>query len=234
MTRLAIVPRWSGGASSDWYPWIREELERDPGPSSPPALARRPTRMKTERPTLERAETEWRTALPRSLDVEILELPNKDAPVIEQCVAALTRALGDDVEALRDTILVGHSVGCQALLRYLAELAPAPASSSTSGRLGAPGPRQLVCVAGWWTVDEPWPSIRPWIDTVHDLPRLRANTASGVTVLLSEDDPFTRDWRENKTTWEQRLDADVRVVPDGRHFNATQEPAVLGLIRGLL
>jgi uncharacterized protein len=156
--------------------------------------------------------------------VDVVELPNRDAPVIEQCVAALEAELGTDVASLANTLLVGHSVGCQAIMRYLAEQPPGADPEAL--------PR-LVCVAGWWTVDEPWPSIRPWIDTPLALPRLRANQGS-VTVLLSDNDPFTRDARANQQTWEQRLDADVRVNPGGRHFNGEQEPAVLKLIRELL
>ncbi|MFO7566907.1 MAG: alpha/beta hydrolase [Enhygromyxa sp.] len=158
------------------------------------------------------------------LRVDVVELPNRDAPVIEQCVAALAAELGRDLSALADTLLVGHSVGCQAIMRYLAEQPPGPEPELLP---------KLVCVAGWWTVDEPWPSIRPWIDTPIDLPRLRAN-ARRVTVLLSDDDPFTRDHRANGQTWEQRLDAEVRVHVGGRHFNGGQEPAVLDLIRAML
>ncbi|KIG15550.1 hypothetical protein DB30_05488 [Enhygromyxa salina] len=194
---MVIVPRWSGHAGDDWYPWIRAQLSQDPGPS---------------------------------LQVDVVELPNPDAPVIEQCVAALQSALGTRAEALRSTLLVGHSVGCQALLRYLAELRAGDVGVGADNERAA-GPEHLLCIAGWWAVDEPWPSIRPWIDTSVALPSLQSNTAGGVTVLLSSDDPFTRDWRTNKATWEQRLDADVRVVQGGRHFNATQEPAVLQLLR---
>jgi predicted alpha/beta hydrolase family esterase len=165
-----------------------------------------------------------RTELARShpvLRVDTLELPNRSAPVIDECVRALEAELGTDLSALASTLLVGHSVGCQALMRYLSAQ---PESAAV--------PR-LVCVAGWWTIDEPWPTIRPWIETPIELPRLRANTA-GVTVLLSDDDPFTRDWQSNQATWVQQLDADVRISVGGRHFNAEQEPAVLELLRSWL
>ena len=162
------------------------------------------------------------------LDVEVLEMPNYQTPVIEQCVAALREHLGENLRALAGTILVGHSVGCQALMRYLASLEPA------DGDGDGVGPARLVCVAGWWKVDEPWPSIRPWIDTSIDLPRLRAATPSGLSVLLSDNDPFTADWRDNGSMWEQRLDADVRVFPERKHFNAEAEPQVLALLEELL
>jgi hypothetical protein len=195
--RVVIVPRWSGHERDDWYPWIREQLGKDPG---------------------------------GGLQVEVVELPNPNAPVIEQCVAALQSALGTRAEDLRSTLLVGHSVGCQALLRYLAELRAADQGAGSDAERPV-GPEHLLCIAGWWMIDEPWPSIRPWIDTSIDLPSLQSNITGGVTVLLSDDDPFTSDWRANKATWEQRLDADVRVVQGGRHFNAAQEPVVLELLR---
>lgn len=198
--RVVIVPRWGGHAADDWYPWIREQLAKDPGDG---------------------------------LQVEVVALPNPDAPVIEQCVAALQSALGTRAEDLRSTLLVGHSVGCQALLRYLAEVRAADQGAGVDAER-AVGPEHLMCIAGWWTIDDPWPSIRPWIDTSIALPSLQANTTGGVTVLLADDDPYTSDWRANKATWEQRLDADVRVIQGGRHFNAAQEPAVLELLRSRL
>ena len=158
------------------------------------------------------------------LRVDVLELPNRDAPVIDQCVAALETELGTDLSALASTLLVGHSVGCQALMRYLAQ------QPSPSDRDAVPN---LVCVAGWWTVDEPWPSIRPWIDTPISLAQLRSNAAT-ITALISDDDPFTKDSRANQATWEQRLDADVRVNVGGKHFNGAQEPAVLELLRSFV
>jgi uncharacterized protein len=164
-----------------------------------------------------------------NLRVDALTLPNPHAPVIDQCVAALERELGVDLAALASTLLVGHSVGCQALMRYLADQANV---SQVEGAEAGVAPT-LVCVAGWWTVDAPWPAIRPWLDTPIALPRLRGN-ASRVITLLSDDDPFTSDWRTNKSTWEQRLDADVRVSSGARHFNRAEEPAVLELLTALI
>jgi predicted alpha/beta hydrolase family esterase len=187
--RIVIVPRWSGHAGVDWYPWIREQLADE------------------------------------SPRVEVVELPRPSAPVIDECVAALGSALGTDPAALRSTLLVGHSVGCQALMRYLASL-----------RLGSsdrPDGPALLCVAGWWAVDNPWPTIEPWISTPISLASLRANT-SRIVVLLSDNDPFTADWRANRLLWQERVGAQVEISSGGRHFNASQEPAVLELVRRLV
>jgi predicted alpha/beta hydrolase family esterase len=185
--RIAIMPRWSGHADSDWYPWFRARLADIPG------------------------------------RVQMLELPNRDAPMIDECVASLRAALGDDAAALRSTVLIGHSVGCQALLRYLASLTDAHV-----------GPVQLVCVAGWWVVDRPWPTIRPWIETPLELERVRALTDGRVSVVLSDDDPFTADWQANAALWRERLGARIIEAPSGRHFNDPEVPIVLALVRELL
>jgi predicted alpha/beta hydrolase family esterase len=182
--RIVIVPRWSGHARVDWYPWIREQLADGPA-------------------------------------LEVVELPRPSAPVIDDCVAALRSALGTDPAALRSTLLIGHSVGCQALMRYLASLVPAESGGPT-----------LLCVAGWWAVDSPWPTIEPWISTPISLASLRANTGR-VVVLLSDDDPFTADWRANQLLWEERVGAQVEISSGGRHFNASEEPVVLELVRRL-
>jgi hypothetical protein len=49
--------------------------------------------------------------------------------------------------------------------------------------------------------------------------------------LLSDDDPFTSDWRTNAGALEKRLGAEVVVERGARHFNAVEEPRVLELVR---
>ena len=87
-----------------------------------------------------------------------------------------------------------------------------------------------VVVASRWDVDEPWPSILPWQSLGHDAEHIHAALGRPL-VLLSDDDPFTSDWRRNRDEWVERLDADVRVHPGAKHFNAARESAVLAAIR---
>jgi predicted alpha/beta hydrolase family esterase len=184
MTRLCIVPRWSGGPDSDFYPWLRAQ---------PAACAR--------------------------FD-EILS-PSIARPG-EPTIAAWLESLREITAglALDDTYFLGHSVGCQAVLRFLEQ-------SSEETRVAG-----VLCVAGWWTVDRPWDSLRPWSDTPMDLGRVRA-AGQRFSVLLSDDDPFTADWRENERAWRERLGAEVRCVPGARHFNGAEEPAVLDALLAL-
>lgn len=148
--------------------------------------------------------------------VRTLAMPEPQRPTLAAWGAALTDALGPSPAP--GTVLLGHSVGCQAVLRYLAALPP---GSTVDG---------VLLVAGWWEVDAPWDTLRPWLETPLDAARARA-AARHFTVLLSDNDPFTSDFARNRRLWEERLGAEVLLVPGARHFNAAQEPAVLDALR---
>lgn len=179
--RILLVPRWSGTAASDCYPWLEREL------------ARRAPHLRFEVAPL---------------------LPAPDRPEIEACLEPLAGL------APSRTLLVGHSVGCQVLLRALARLPD-----------GARAPA-LLCIAGWWTVDRPWDTLRPWSETPFDHGRAAARCAR-IEVLLSDDDPFTSNAGETRRRFVEALGAAVQIVPGRRHFNAPEEPAVLEAITRL-
>lgn len=136
-----------------------------------------------------------------------------DAPDLAATVAAVRDQIGPAERAER-TLVLGHSVGAQAAMRAIAEL---PAGT----RVGA-----LLLLAGWWTVDRPWTTIVPWIETPFAWDRTRAAVGRCV-VLVSTNDPFTADAAETRRLFEERLGAEVHVHEGGKHFNASEEPAVL-------
>ncbi len=148
--------------------------------------------------------------------VRAREMPDPKQPTIPAWVSALTSAVG--TTPAPGTVLMGHSVGCQTVLRYLATLPP---GSTVEG---------VLLVAAWWNVDKPWDSLRPWTDTPVDLARARTASRRFV-VLLSDNDPFTSDFQENGRLWRERLGAEVVLVPGARHFNGAQELAVLDALR---
>jgi hypothetical protein len=148
-------------------------------------------------------------------DVRALAMPNPSLPTIDGWVGRLSTEL--DSATAPETVLLAHSVGCQALLRYLASL---PDGVKYRGAL---------LVAGWLWIDKPWDSIRPWLETSPDLARARAAVGE-IVVLLSDNDPFTADFEANKRAWEERARARVVVVPGAKHFNAPEEPAVLDIL----
>jgi predicted alpha/beta hydrolase family esterase len=154
--------------------------------------------------------------------VSVPELPAGGPPTVEGWTGAVEKALlARGPGALARTVLLGHSVGAQAAWRAVARL-------PDGLRLLA-----LVGVAAWWTVDEPWPDIVPWIETPFDWQRARQATDRRL-VLLSDNDPFTADHRTTARLFEERLAAECRLQPDAKHFNGAQEPAVLTLLNELL
>lgn len=144
-------------------------------------------------------------------------MPAPEEPTIEAWTSRLTELAGEDPVTLAHTVLLGHSVGCQAILHYLDRL---PTSCRVKG---------TMLVAGWWWVDEPWESIEPWLRARLDLDGIRER-AGRVGVLLSDDDPFTSDVVANREQWEQRLGATVEVVGSAAHFNHPEEPRVLSAL----
>lgn len=146
--------------------------------------------------------------------VEVAAMPDPDLPTVPAWVAGVLEALGDDPEALRRTVVAGHSVGCQAVLRALAEL---PVGARVDG---------VLCVAGWFWVDEPWDTLRPWLETPLDLDRTRRAAGERVVSMLSDDDPFTSHWRANAAAWAEKLGAATVLVPGAGHFNGRQYPPI--------
>lgn len=153
-------------------------------------------------------------------EVVVCDLPEPGTPRQDTWPPAICAALGSEREALARTFVLAHSVGCQASLHALATL---PDGSRVAG---------MLAVAGWWTVDRPWPTILPWQDNLADLERVRA-AALRISVLLSDDDPFTADFAGNAALWRARLAAEVTVTTGGKHFNGREEPAVLAALRRL-
>ena len=132
-----------------------------------------------------------------------------DDPVIEEWDERLEAAVGASDE---NTYFVGHSVGCQAIMRYLA------ARDEKAGG--------CVFVAGWFRLEgelydegeDILAVTMPWHETPIDFKKIRAAT-NKITVLLSSNDPYEA-VEENAEAFQKNLDADVRILDDMGHFTA--------------
>ena len=92
----------------------------------------------------------------RGYNVLSPEMPDMDTPVIEKWVGKLREVVGVPDA---DTYFVGHSIGCQAILRYL-ETIDTPVGGA-------------LFVAGWFDLknledDETEKIAKPWIETPID------------------------------------------------------------------
>ncbi len=115
----------------------------------------------------------------RGFEVQVPAMPDSDTPVIETWVSFLSKLIGDLDEK---TYLIGHSIGCQAILRYLERL---PENVRVA---------KAVFVAGWFTLQgletkDEERIAEPWLEQPINLEKVRAHIQEN-TAIFSDDDPF--------------------------------------------
>ncbi|MBI4020183.1 MAG: serine hydrolase family protein [Candidatus Aenigmarchaeota archaeon] len=179
--RAFIIHQWCGSPGSDWYPWLKKELEK------------------------------------RGFAAEIPAMPEPESPDIAKWVGFIGKSVG---KADRETYFVGHSIGCQAILRYL----------ETGGHIGG-----AVFVAGWFTLTrEAMPTraekaiANPWIRTPIDFRKVRQATGN-FAAIFSGNDPYVP--LENASMFRERLGAKIIIQAGKGHFTKedgiTKVPAAL-------
>ena len=110
--------------------------------------------------------------------VEAPAMPNPEIPEVKSWVSCLRNAVGETDE---NTYFVGHSIGCQTILRYIEQL---PAESRVGG---------VVCVAGFFRLlhletDEEKEIAKPWLETQMDFEKIKKHT-NKIIAIFSDDDP---------------------------------------------
>ena len=152
----------------------------------------------------------WMPWLDRELtaagfDVKRLPMPHPDEPTIRDWVQTLAHAVGMPDA---DTHFVGHSVGCQTIMRHLAQL---PASTKVG---------KLVLVAPWFGLVnlEPGegPIAQPWLETPIDTDRVRT-IAREILAIFSDDDPVVP--KDNVEMYRERLSAHTVVLHAKGHLS---------------
>jgi predicted alpha/beta hydrolase family esterase len=148
-----------------------------------------------------------------------LNMPDKDYPKISKWINHLKKSAGilDN-----DTYFIGHSIGCQAILRYLEK------QKNIAG--GA------VFVAGWFKVkgleDDGKKIIRPWMKKVN-LSNVKKRLLKSVA-LFSDNDPYVS---LSDTKYFKELGSKIIIQHNKGHFieNKTLKiPVVLKEIKSLM
>ncbi|QNH62084.1 RBBP9/YdeN family alpha/beta hydrolase [Hymenobacter sediminicola] len=157
--------------------------------------------------------------------IQALAMPAWDLPVIDRAVEYLQKVLPPD-QLGPNVLLVGHSVGCLAILHYLARVAETHPEAQPVGG--------VLCVAGWFSVDSPWQDILNWMDApINYEAARRLIPQDKLMVLLSDDDPYTSGYQENEHLWEERLHSRVSILPGRQHFSARLDFDVRDAVRDL-
>jgi uncharacterized protein len=155
-----------------------------------------------------------------NIQVVAPQMPNTGEPKIEEWVSYLTELVGVPNE---ETYFVGHSIGCQAIMRYLEKAYPQ--------KVGG-----VIFVAGWFHLENLEGSAeeaiaKPWMETPIDLVKVK-NSAKNILAIFSENDPFVP--LADKNIFQKKLGAEIIVEKDKGHFTEddgiTQMPEVLEYI----
>ena len=143
----------------------------------------------------------------RGFKVVVPEIPEPEKPKIEVWVSKLEEIIGTPDKY---TMLVGHSIGCQAILRYLEKLQPA-------AKVGG-----VVLIAPWLTLsnlesDEERQVAAPWLNTPIKETDVTKHTPK-ITAIFSDSDPHVPS--ENVEFFKKKFNAEIIVEHDMGHFTA--------------
>lgn len=138
--------------------------------------------------------------------VEIPTMPETDEPVISAWVSHLENIVGDIDENI---YFVGHSIGCQAILRYFEKL---PQGEKAGG---------AIFVAGWLTLtnlknDEEKSIAKPWLENPINFERVKEK-AKRFVAIFSDNDKFVP--IENEKFFREKLGAETIVFHNMGHFS---------------
>ena len=161
----------------------------------------------------------WLSLELRTKGYEVIapEMPEAETPVIEKWLAKLNEVSNPDVE----TIFVGHSIGCQAVLRYLEKL---PENIKIKG---------IVLIAPWMKLDsqtleeegeEVKEVAKPWMETPIDFRKVKVHTEN-ITAIFSDNDPYVP--VSQKDLFERELGAKIIIEHEKGHFTESDGVAEL-------
>ena len=138
-----------------------------------------------------------------------LDMPNSSHPKIEEWVSYLKENVKEIGEK---TYFVGHSIGCQTILRFLEK---EPKSEHIKG---------CFFVAPWLELmglnDAEMTIAHPWTSSKINPERVAQHTGN-ITCLFSEDDPYVS--KEEIEKFKERFGAKILMRKHERHFEESKE-----------
>ncbi|MBU1126198.1 MAG: alpha/beta hydrolase [Patescibacteria group bacterium] len=162
----------------------------------------------------------WLKSELQKLGFEVIAplMPKTDEPEIESWVGKANEVVNEIDE---NTYFIGHSIGCQAILRFLEQ---------KEGQVGG-----IILVAPWLEVsgiEEDIEIARPWLETPIDGEKI-ADMTENKLAIFSDNDPFVP--MSNTSILKERFGFETLVIPNSGHFSGddgiTELPAVLETIK---
>ncbi len=158
----------------------------------------------------------------KGIEVIGFDMPNTDEPKIEEWLGFMKENIKDIDE---ETYFIGHSIGCQAILRFLENL---------DKEIKIAG---VILVAPWMELDENTIKeegkeveeiARPWMETPIDFEKIKKH-ADRFLAIFSTNDPYVPLTEADK--FKKNLGATTIIKQDEEHFNETESiPEILDFI----
>ncbi|MFA5952981.1 MAG: alpha/beta fold hydrolase [Candidatus Pacearchaeota archaeon] len=156
----------------------------------------------------------------KGFEVVSFNMPNSDEPKIEEWVGYLEKNISlDDIN--ENTYFVGHSIGCQTIIRLLEKLHK---HKKIAG---------CVFVAGWFDLinlePEEMEIAHPWINNKIDFERA-LDHCNNFLAIFSDNDPFVH--LDEVKKFKNDLNAKTIIKHHEEHFNLTEKiPEILKFIK---
>jgi len=143
----------------------------------------------------------------KNIEVKTFNMPDIDNPQIEEWVGFLQEKIKDVDE---ETYFIGHSIGCQTIMRFLEKL-----DKTVAG---------CIFIAGWINLiglgDDEKPIAKPWLETPIDFYKVK-NNVNKIVAIFSDDDPFVP--LSDKNIFEDKLNAKTIVLHGKGHIDDINE-----------
>lgn len=136
------------------------------------------------------------------------DMPNTNNPKIEEWISELDK----QVDIINEyTYFIGHSIGCQTILRYL--------ETKEVNKIG-----DILFVAPWIDLlpkaiedEESYNTAYPWLHTPIDFSKIK-NMTNNITCIFSDNDYFVS--LSQKEKFEELLNAETIVVKGKGHISS--------------
>lgn len=159
----------------------------------------------------------------RNIELISFDMPNTDEPAIDEWVGFIKKNV---FNLDKETYFVGHSIECQAVLRYLETL-------DESVKIGG-----SVFIAPWMELDkntieeegeESVEIAKPWMETPINFDKIKIHT-NNFLCILSDDDPYVP--LSNEEFFREKLGAKTLIKHSEEHFNETKEiPEIFDILK---
>jgi len=140
----------------------------------------------------------------KKIEVHAFDMPDTDNPKIKDWIGYLE----DNIPSLdEETYLVGHSIGCQTIMRFL--------EKTSKGKVAG-----CVFVAGWFTLkglgNAEIPIAKPWLETPIDFNKVKRNT-NKILTIFSDDDPYVP--LSDSELFKKNLNAKIIIIKNKGHID---------------